>query len=77
VRALLAKTTPQARQMLRRLLVGKIVLEPVAGGYRFTGNLGLAGILSGETRKMVVAPTGFDGVTCSVEVDFGGVGLAA
>jgi len=25
----------------------------------------------------MVAPTGFDGVTCSVEVDFEGIGLAA
>ncbi len=65
VRTLLGRTTAQARQMLRRLLVDKLMLEPIDGGYRFTGNHGPAGVLSVETRKQavfMVAPTGFEPV---------------
>jgi len=51
--ALLGKQTPQARQMLRRLLVGKIALQPFGSGrgrgYRFTGALALDRLITGQT----------------------------
>jgi hypothetical protein len=66
VKALLGRHTPQARQMLRKLLAGKIEMEPVAEdgrrGYRFRGQLTFERLLGGEaldvTRLTVVAPTG-------------------
>jgi len=65
IRALLGRHIQQARQMLRRVLVGKIEMKPVvdAGrrGYRFTGALSVERFLTGialDTRAMVVAPTG-------------------
>jgi site-specific DNA recombinase len=68
VRALLGRHVPQARQMLRKLLAGKIDMEPVAEdgrrGYRFRGKLTFERLLSGEaaeiTRLTVVAPRGFN-----------------
>ena len=42
IRALLGRQMPQARQILRRVLVGKIEMKPVVDGsrrgYRFTGS---------------------------------------
>src|SRR5262249_11198776 len=69
IRALLGRHIQQARQVLRRVLVGKIEMKPVvdAGrrGYRFTGALSVERVLTGialDTRAMVVAPTGFEPV---------------
>jgi hypothetical protein len=69
--ALLGRHTAQARQVLRRLLVDKIAMEPVidAGrrGYRVSGRLTIGRLLQGEAVQLVqaggnsrsvVAPTG-------------------
>jgi hypothetical protein len=73
VKALLGRHTPQARQMLRKLLAGKIEMEPVAEdgrrGYRFRGKLTFERLLGGEalvevTRLTVVAPRSRDDVEC-------------
>jgi Arc/MetJ family transcription regulator len=57
VRALLDRHTPQARQMLRKLLVDKLEIEPVADGacrgYRFKGELTIERLLSGEALELV------------------------
>lgn len=72
VKALLGRHTPQARQMLRKLLVGKIAMEPVAAarqrGYRVRGALAIGRLLTGEafepiTGRTVVTPAGF-GTSC-------------
>jgi len=68
--AVLGQERPQARQMLRKLLAGKIVLHPagLAGkkdrGYCFEGTLTIDRLISGEVLNKVtplglVAPTGF------------------
>ena len=69
VTGLLTRRTQQARQMLRRLLVGPIRFEPIVAsgrrGYRFTGVLTIAHLIAGEavdTLLTVVAPTGFEPV---------------
>ena len=66
---LLGNHTAQARQMLRKLLTGKIQLEPVGRGrergYRFRGALCIERLIDGEalqTSLSVVAPTGFEPV---------------
>jgi hypothetical protein len=63
---LLERQTPQARQMLRKLLADKIELEPVGEGrergYRFRGALTIEKLIAGEallTHLSVVAPTGY------------------
>ena len=52
VSALLNKHTPQARQMLRKLLVGPIQLEPVGRGrqrgYKFRGALTIERLIGGQ-----------------------------
>jgi hypothetical protein len=65
VTGLLERQTPQARQMLRKLLAGKIELEPVGQGrergYRLRGALTIEKLIGGEallTHLSVVAPTG-------------------
>jgi hypothetical protein len=67
VTALLVRQTVQARQMLRKLLAGKIELEPVGcgreRGYKFRGALTVERLIGGEaiqTSLSVVAPTGTD-----------------
>jgi hypothetical protein len=62
----LGRQTPQARQMLRKLLTDKIDLEPVGSGrgrgYKFRGSLAIDRLISGDaigTHLAVVAPTGF------------------
>jgi Recombinase zinc beta ribbon domain len=67
--SVLGRQTPQARQMLRKLLTEKIDLEPVgsgrARGYKFRGSLAIDRLISGEaigTHLTVVAPTGFEPV---------------
>jgi type VI protein secretion system component VasK len=67
VRALLGKNIPQTRQILRKLLVGRLTCEPFEErerrGYRFTGQGSYAPILPGEGgATVVVAPTGFEPV---------------
>src|SRR5262249_22617738 len=60
--------TPHARQMLRKLLAGKIATEPVAEGrrrgYRFRGALSIGRLMTGEalqeTRETLVTPAGDD-----------------
>src|SRR5262249_52660412 len=66
------RQTPQARQMLRKLLTDKIDLEPIGSGrdrgYRFRGSLAIDQLISGDaigTHLAVVAPTGFGSGTCS------------
>jgi hypothetical protein len=66
VTGLLERQTPQARQMLRKLLADKIELEPVGEGrgrgYRFRGALTIEKLIGGEARLThlsVVVPTGF------------------
>ena len=66
VTTLLGRHTAQARQMLRKLLTGKIELEPVGRGrergYRFRGALCIERLIGGEalqTSLSMVAPTGF------------------
>jgi hypothetical protein len=57
--ALLGRHTAQARQVLRRLLVDKIEMEPVidAGrrGYRVSGRLTIGRLLQGEAVQLVQA----------------------
>jgi site-specific DNA recombinase len=69
VSGLLTRRTPQARQMLRKLLAEPIRFEPIVAsgrrGYRFTGVLTLEHLIAGEavdTHLTVVAPTGFEPV---------------
>ncbi|HKX05671.1 MAG TPA: recombinase family protein [Methylomirabilota bacterium] len=67
--AVLAQETPQARQMLRKILADKLDLEAVGKkgskdrGYSFRGSLNLGKLIGGEafneTRMTVVAPTGY------------------
>ena len=69
VSALLNKHTPQARQMLRKLLVGPIELEPVGSGrlrgYKFRGALTVERLISGqagalkENTSVYGGPNGF------------------
>ena len=82
VKGLLGRQTPQVRQMLRKLLDGKILMEPIViggrGGYRISGSLNLGRLLPPEifdalrlspenNSRTVVAPTGNDTV-CDVHV---------
>jgi len=76
VRALLGRHTRQARQALRTVLEGKIVMEPIVEdgrrGYRLSGRLNVGRLLGGEVFRAlgqdeqnsptVVAPTGFEPV---------------
>jgi hypothetical protein len=72
VTAVLGRQTPQARQMLRKVLGGeKIELEPVGSGrdrgFKFRGALCIDKLIGGDaliTHPTVVAPTGFDAFSC-------------
>jgi len=59
VKALLGRHTPQARQTLRTLLEGKVVMEPVVEatrrGYRLSGRLNIGRLLRDEV--FCVTPT--------------------
>ncbi|MCA1838504.1 MAG: hypothetical protein LC674_07125, partial [Actinobacteria bacterium] len=52
-RGALRRHVPQARQIIRKLLVGKLAMNPVrvgrAGAYDFTGAASLAGLLTGTS----------------------------
>jgi hypothetical protein len=63
-KALLGQHVPQARQMLRKLLVDKLAFTPVEEkgqkGYRFAGAVNFGRLLAGDALPpTVVAPTGF------------------
>ena len=84
LRRLLGAHVGRTRQLLTAMLSGPVAMAPVVEGglrgYRFKGRLRLGGLLLGdvlETRQPVVAPTGFDRMTCSAEVTFEGAAFAA
>jgi hypothetical protein len=77
IAGVLGRQTPQARQMLRKLLTDKIDLEPVGSGrnrgYKFRGSLAIDRLISGDaigTHLAVVAPTGSDRAWRFVIEDF-------
>ena len=55
VAGVLGRQTVQARQMLRKILAGKIELEPVGSGrqrgYKFRGNLSLEKLIEGDAMN--------------------------
>jgi hypothetical protein len=59
----LTASVAQARQILRKLLVGRIIFHPQGRSrYTFTGTADLSGCLTGGPRsKAGVSPTGFVG----------------
>jgi hypothetical protein len=64
---LLRRRTQEARQILRRLLVGRLVFRPQIGEgrpyYEFSGEGSLSRILAGiVATEGLVAPTGFEPV---------------
>ncbi len=63
-RGLLTRHVTRARQILKKLVVGRIVFRPVGdGAYEFTGQATVGRLLSGLVRpKAVVSPTGFEPV---------------
>ena len=69
--------------MLQRVLGGQRVActpfrEPGRRGYRFRASGSYAAMLdNSKTPTNVVAPTGCDRTTSFLQMDFGGVGLAA
>ena len=81
-RGVLTRQTPATRDMLREMLVDRVHYTPTVR------NGESAGVSSGPSAPSVefseghwtqalVAPTGFDGMTCWPEVAFEGVSLAA
>ncbi|MGH7265673.1 MAG: recombinase family protein [Candidatus Rokuibacteriota bacterium] len=62
-RGLLGRQVPVARQILKKLLVGRIVFRETDQGIEFTGQASLGRILAGIVdTKAGVAPTGFEPV---------------
>ena len=63
-RGLLRRQVAQSRQILKKLLVGRIVFQPRDDGtYEFSGQASLGRIIAGlACTKTVVAPTGFEPV---------------
>ena len=65
VRTVLRLHVAQGRALFRRLLPEPIEMEPVVRngtpGYRFTGRLSVAGLLSGEAY----AASGMGGISCA------------
>lgn len=64
-RGLLGRQIPQARQILKKLLDGPVVFEPVREGiregWRFVGFGKLSALLHGtKFAKFVASPTGFE-----------------
>lgn len=53
VRGVLTKHVPQARQVLRQMLVGRLTFEPVQRGYRFVGTGSYGRSLTGVTSHGV------------------------
>jgi DNA invertase Pin-like site-specific DNA recombinase len=69
VRGLLGQHVPQAREMLRKLVDGRLACTPYEKkngqkGYRFTGRVTYRRLLQPDVQAMVVAPTGFSMRTC-------------
>ncbi len=66
VRGLLGQHIPQARQMLRKLVNGRLACTPYEEngrkGYRFTGRVTYRRLLPTDLQATVVAPTGFEPV---------------
>jgi hypothetical protein len=64
VKALLGRHTPQARQMLRKLVDGKIAVEPVIQdgrrGFRLSGRLNVGRLLKGEVYEAIEAGVATD-----------------
>ncbi len=65
VKAVLGRHTPQGRQILRTLLDGKIVMEPVVEdtrrGYRLSGRLNIGRLLQGEVFRVLAPAVASDG----------------
>ena len=64
---------PEARQMLRTLLEGRLIFTPAQNGdasvYEFSGQVALGRLLSGVVLpKGVVAPTGSDRFRLTVPI---------
>jgi len=61
----LGRHTPQGRQILRTLLDGKIVMEPVVEdtrrGYRLSGRLNIGRLLQGEVFRVLAPAVASDG----------------
>ena len=61
VSAVLSRQTPQARQMLRKLLDGKIAVEPVTvdgrRGFRLSGRLNAGRLLQADVLRAIEATT--------------------
>ena len=74
-RGLLRRHVAQSRQILKKLLVGRIVFQPRDDGtYEFSGKASLGRIIAGlACTKTVVAPTGHAHVTDTLELDFEGL----
>jgi hypothetical protein len=64
VKALLGRHTPQARQMLTKLVGGKIAVEPVIQdgrrGFRLSGRLNVGRLLKGEVYEPIEATVAAD-----------------
>ncbi len=64
VKALLGRHTPQARQMLRKLVDGKIAVEPAfqdgRRGFRISGRLNVGRLLKGEVYEAIEAGVAAD-----------------
>jgi len=65
VRAVLSRQTTQARQMLRKLLDGKIAVEPVIvdgrRGFRLSGRLNVGRLLRADVLRVVEAAAHSEG----------------
>jgi hypothetical protein len=64
VRALLGQHVAQARQMLRKLVEGRLDCTPYElngqRGYRFTGRVTYRRLLPADVQRSVVTPAGFE-----------------
>ena len=60
-RTTLRRNVPQGRQLLRKLLVGRVTFTPVAEGVRFDAECALGPILQGVADATTgVTPAGFE-----------------
>jgi hypothetical protein len=77
-RGLLTKHVAQARQILRKLIDGRLRFRPEGRGFVFEGTGRLEPILSGTVLpKAVVAPTGFAFALHEFDLDIASVAVAA
>ena len=56
VKGLLERQKPQARRILKTLLVDRLEFAPIQGAYRFSGKWKLGGLL--ETATIIGGPNG-------------------